>query len=183
MPRRFEAFRALASETKARVVAFSLAEAVRPFDLQHGEALLRHVEASAVPNLRAVWRPTGEAFFGRLRKSVLLRLLATDLRQPEEAARLASGPKQPVVDHLERLFAAPFATLTPEQREAVEAWCPPGMTSAPDGAPRAAREDGRAEDGHAADAPRGEDALVDDGGPLDVAEAALVEAPAEAAPA
>ena len=31
------------------------------------------------------------------------------------------------MDYLERLFAAPFATLTAEQREAVETWCPPGM--------------------------------------------------------
>ena len=31
------------------------------------------------------------------------------------------------MDFLERLFAEPFATLTAEQREAVETWRPPGM--------------------------------------------------------
>ena len=41
--------------------------------------------------------------------------------------RLASEKKTAIVDVLERLFAAPFATLTPEQREAVETWCPPGL--------------------------------------------------------
>ena len=31
------------------------------------------------------------------------------------------------MDHLERLFASRFATLTPERREAALTWCPPGM--------------------------------------------------------
>ena len=48
-------------------------------------------------------------------------------KQPEEAARLASGKKGEIVDYIETLFAAPFATLSPEQRDAVETWCPPGM--------------------------------------------------------
>ncbi|MDO5759149.1 MAG: hypothetical protein Q4P24_17130, partial [Rhodobacterales bacterium] len=56
-----------------------------------------------------------------------LGILARDLHQPEEAARLAVEKKTVIVDFLDRLFAAPFATLTPEQREAVETWCPPGM--------------------------------------------------------
>ena len=88
---------------------------------------MAHVAHQLVPDLRAVWRPTGGAFFGRLKKSVLLGLIARDLHQPEEAARLASEKKTAIVDFLERLFAAPFATLTPEQRAAVETWCPPGM--------------------------------------------------------
>ena len=40
---------------------------------------------------------------------------------------MASAKKAEIVDYLDRLFAAPFATLSPEQREAVETWCPPGM--------------------------------------------------------
>jgi ParB family chromosome partitioning protein len=124
---RFEAFRLLDAEMKARIVAVAMAEAIAPSDLSHGETLLCHVARQVVPDLRAVWRPTGEAFFGRIRKAQLLHLLATDLKQPEEAARLATAKKVDVVDYLERLFAAPFATLTPEQHEAVETWCPPGM--------------------------------------------------------
>jgi ParB family chromosome partitioning protein len=124
---RFERFRSLEADMKARIVAVAMAEAIAPAELGEHEALLTHVARQVVPDLRAAWRPTGEAFFGRIRKAQLLHLLATDLRQPEEATRLATAKKVDVVDYLDRLFAAPFATLTPEQREAVESWCPPGM--------------------------------------------------------
>ena len=131
VPERFEAFRALDGAMKSRIVAVALADAVKPSDFGYGEALMSHVARQIVPDMRAVWRPTGEAFFGRLKKSVLLGILARELHQPEEAARLASEKKTAIVDFLDRLFAAPFATLTPEQREAVETWCPPGMEIAP----------------------------------------------------
>ena len=124
---RFEAFRLLDADMKARIVGVAMAEAIAPSELTHGETLLAHVAHQVVPDMRAVWRPTGEAFFGRIRKAQLLHLLATDLKQPEEAARLATAKKVDVVDYLDRLFGAPFATLTPEQRAAVETWCPPGM--------------------------------------------------------
>ena len=124
---RFEAFRLLGAEMKARIVAVAAAEAVAPSPMTYHEPLLAHVARQVVPDLRSVWRPTSEAFFGRLKKAVLLRLLAQDLQQPEEAARLATAKKVEIVDYLERLFEAPFATLTPEQRDAVETWCPPGM--------------------------------------------------------
>ncbi len=139
---RFEAFRALDADMKARIVGVAMADAIAPSEMSHGEKLLAHVARQVVPDLRAVWRPTGEAFFGRIRKARLLHLLATDLRQPEEAARLAAGKKADIVDHLERLFAAPFATLTPAQREAVETWCPPGtaIEPAPDAAPMPAED-------------------------------------------
>ena len=131
VPEQFEAFRRLDAAMKARITAAALADAVEPADLDRREPLLTHVARQAVPDLRAAWRPTGEAFFARLTKGALLGLLARDLRQPEEAARLAGERKGAVVEHLERLFAAPFATLTPEQREAVETWCPPGMATPP----------------------------------------------------
>ncbi|WP_299821272.1 ParB/RepB/Spo0J family partition protein [uncultured Jannaschia sp.] len=127
MPERFEAFRAVDPAMKSRIVAVALADAVKPTGYGHGEALMAHIARQLVPDLRAVWRPTGGAFFGRLKKSVLLGLIARDLHQPEEAARLASEKKTAIVDFVESLFAAPFATLTPEQRQAVETWCPPGM--------------------------------------------------------
>ena len=127
MPERFESFRVLEASMKSRIVAVALADAVKPSDMTFGDALMAHVARQLVPDMRAVWRPTGEAFFGRLKKSVLLDLLARELHQPEEAARLASEKKTAIVDFLERLFAAPFATLTSEQRDAVETWCPPGM--------------------------------------------------------
>ncbi|MDO5759385.1 MAG: chromosome partitioning protein ParB, partial [Rhodobacterales bacterium] len=89
LPERFEAFRALDPVMKSRIVAVALADAIKPSALGYGEALMCHVARQIVPDLRALWRPTGEAFFGRLKKSVLLGILARDLHQPEEAARLA----------------------------------------------------------------------------------------------
>ena len=133
VPEQFEAFRRLDAGMKARIVAAALADAIEPAELDHQEPLLAHVARQAVPDLRAAWRPTGEAFFARLTKGALLGLLARDLRQPEEAARLSGERKGAVVEHLERLFVEPFATLTPEQREAVETWVPPGMAIAPAG--------------------------------------------------
>ena len=124
---RFERFRDLDADMKARIVGVALAEAVAPSEMAHGEALLTHVARQVVPDMRAVWRPTGEAFFGRIRKAQLLHLLSVDLKQPEEAARMATAKKTEIVEYLERLFAAPFATLTPEQRAAALTWCPPGM--------------------------------------------------------
>jgi ParB family chromosome partitioning protein len=124
---RFETFRLLDADMKARIVGVAMAEAIAPAELGCHEALLTHVASQVVPDMRAAWRPTAGAFFGRIKKAQLLDLLAGDLKQPEEAARLATAKKVEVVDYLDQLFAAPFATLTPEQREAVETWCPPGM--------------------------------------------------------
>ena len=137
IPERFEAFRLLDPAMKSRIVAVALADAVKPTGFSYSEGLMAHVARQLVPDLRAVWRPTGGAFFGRLKKSVLLGIIARDLQQPEEAARLATEKKTAIVDFLERLFAAPFATLTSEQREAVEMWCPPGLEISE---PRAAYE-------------------------------------------
>ncbi|WP_221931637.1 ParB/RepB/Spo0J family partition protein [Palleronia caenipelagi] len=127
MSERFDRFRALDAGMKAQIAAVALAEAIQPSRLGRGEELLAHVARQVIPDLRAVWRPTGEAFFGRLKKSDLLGLLERDLGQPEEAQRFASSKKGEIVDYLDKLFAAPFATLTPEQRAAVESWCPDAM--------------------------------------------------------
>ena len=61
---RFERFRLLDADMKARIVAVAMAEAIAPADLAHGETLLCHVAHQVVPDMRAAWRPTGEAFFG-----------------------------------------------------------------------------------------------------------------------
>ena len=43
---------------------------------------------------------------------------------PDQAAVLASAKKSEVVTFLTGLFAAPFATLTDDQRQRVIDWCP-----------------------------------------------------------
>ena len=59
MPERFEAFRTLDVAMKSRIVAVALADAVNPSDFGYGEALMAHVARQIVPDMRAVWRPTG----------------------------------------------------------------------------------------------------------------------------
>ena len=162
VPAQFEAFRRLEPDMKARIVAAAMADAVEPADMDHRDRLLAHVARQAVPDLRAVRRPTGEAFFARLTKGAPLGLLARDLRQPEEAARLAGQRKGAVVEHLERLFAEPFATLTPKQRRAVETWCPPGMAIASAGPFDEAEDDAFGPDDEPADAPFGDPEEVGD---------------------
>ena len=166
----FDAFRKLDAEMKARIVAVVVAHSVKPTGYGRSEELLGHVARQVVPDLRAVWRPTGEAFFGRLKKNDLLGILAGDLKQPEEAARLAAGKKGEIVDFLERLFAAPFATLTPEQREAVETWCPPAMEIRP---ALDTIDDGADEFDPEADVPMGDDEEEIDLSDTDTAETEL----------
>ena len=47
-----------------------------------------------------------------------------DLAMPDQAAVLSSAKKSEVVTFLTGLFAAPFATLTDDQRQRVIDWCP-----------------------------------------------------------
>jgi ParB family chromosome partitioning protein len=81
------------------------------------------VEAEALPRLRDVWMPD-ETFLARLTKPALITILTDDLAMPDQAAVLASAKKSEVVTFLTGLFAAPFATLTDDQRQRVIDWCP-----------------------------------------------------------
>ena len=45
----------------------------------------------------------------------------------EQAGALDKAKKSEIVTYLGGLFAAPFATLTDDQRQRVEAWCPTAM--------------------------------------------------------
>jgi ParB family chromosome partitioning protein len=83
----------------------------------------RTVEAEALPRLRDVWMPD-ETFLARLTKPALITILTDDLAMPDQAAVLASAKKSEVVTFLTGLFAAPFATLTDDQRQRVIDWCP-----------------------------------------------------------
>jgi ParB family chromosome partitioning protein len=65
-----------------------------------------------------------EAFLARLTKPALITILTDDLAMPDQAAVLASAKKSEVVTFLTGLFAAPFATLSDDQRQRVIDWCP-----------------------------------------------------------
>jgi hypothetical protein len=123
----FAAFRALASEARERLYSFAMAQMLTPtLASSKGSAVRRVVEAEALPNLRDVWTPD-EAYFARLTKSALSAILSLDLDMAEQALALEKSKKSEVVTYLGALFAAPFATLTDEQRRRVETWCPTAM--------------------------------------------------------
>lgn len=112
----FAAFRALAPEARNKLYAFAMAQMLMPTLSTASRSVVRQVvEAEALPNLRDVWTPD-EAYFGRLTKSVLSAILSTDLAMAEQAVALEKSKKSEVVTYLGNLFAAPFATLTDDQR-------------------------------------------------------------------
>lgn len=126
----FAGFRVLDADEKAKLVAFAVGMSTRPCFARGGntEVLMGAIEAEVMPNIRDFWKPN-EAFFLRLKKAQLLRII-TDLGLTQEAVNLASCTKKEVVEFLGQLFTAPFATLTSDQRDAVDTWCPPGMQTA-----------------------------------------------------
>jgi len=123
----FAGFRAIDAGEKAKLVAYAVGKTTRSCFTRegHSEQLMGAIEAEVMPDVRAFWKPNG-AFFMRLKKAQLLKII-TDLGLTQEALTLSSSTKRDVGDFLHQLFTEPFATLTNEQRAAVEAWCPPGM--------------------------------------------------------
>ena len=126
----FASFRALEAGEKAKLVAYAVGKSTKPCFAREEryEPLMGAIEAEVMPDVRAFWRPNA-AFFARLKKAQLIGIL-TDLGLTQEALNLASSTKREVFEFLDALFTEPFATLTPEQRAAVDAWCPPGMQTA-----------------------------------------------------
>lgn len=128
----FAGFRALDAGEKAKLVAYATALTVKPCFARNDrmDSLMASIEAEIMPDIRAHWKPNA-AFFARLKKAQLLKLLSEDLGLAQEALNLASSKKNDVVEFLDQLFAEPFATLSDAQREAVARWCPPHMQTNP----------------------------------------------------
>jgi hypothetical protein len=123
----FAAFRTLSAQSRGQLYAFAMAQMLNPtLTNMRGSDVRKIVEAEVLTNLRDVWTPD-EAYFGRLTKSALSAILSIDLAMPEQAVALDKAKKSEIVTYLGNLFAAPFATLTDDQRQRVEAWCPKAM--------------------------------------------------------
>ena len=123
----FAAFRGLAAEERMTLLAFAVAQTLKPSlagKATHG--VRQVVEAEALPNIRDVW-PPDDTYFARLTKPALLSILKTDLGMREQAEAHDKSKKSEIVAYLHGLFAAPFATLTTEQRTKVETWAPKAM--------------------------------------------------------
>jgi ParB family chromosome partitioning protein len=120
----FAMFRSLDRAMRDQLLAAAVAETLIPkLPAALRDPVRRTVEAEALPRLRDVWMPD-ETFLARLTKPALITILTDDLAMPDQAAVLASAKKSEVVTFLTGLFAAPFATLTDDQRQRIIDWCP-----------------------------------------------------------
>lgn len=128
---RFARFRALKPSGKAKLMAFATAATTNPCFARHpqSDSLMHTFENEVMPDIRAHWTPNA-AFFNRLKKAGLLKILGDELGLTQEALALASSSKKDIVSFCDKLFADPFATLTEDQRAAVDRWCPPMMQTA-----------------------------------------------------
>ena len=124
----FEAFRVLDASQKAKLVAYATSSTTQPCFARSEErdTLMHAFEIEVMPDIRAHWTPNA-ALFNRFKKAWLLQILAEELGLAKEAAALAGSSKKDIVAFCDKLFAEPFATLTEDQRAAVDAWCPPLM--------------------------------------------------------
>ena len=130
----FEAFRAQGSQHRNAALAQVFAQTLRYGGgaNDRARALFEAVGREAGADVRAVWRPTGANFLGRVRGDVLDALFKDLLDRSDDDAgfkafrALKKGEK---VAAMERLFADPGGTgewlVTPEQRARIEAWVPP----------------------------------------------------------
>lgn len=126
----FEGFRALSREERDMLLAYAVAQTLKPaLYSKAGDTVRGLIEAEVLPNMRDVWLPDA-AYFNRLTKPALLAILNTDLNMGLQAGAYEGSKKSEIVTYLSELFAAPFATLSEDQRQRVEAWCPVAMQTA-----------------------------------------------------
>lgn len=130
----FEAFRAKGPEHRDAALAQAFARTLRYGGgaSDRARALFERVEREAGAEVRAVWRPTGANFLGRVRSEVLDALFKDLLERDETDAGFKvfrAMKKGENVAALERLFADPDQAgewlTTPEQRARIAAWVPP----------------------------------------------------------
>ncbi len=122
----FRRFRAVDPDMKSRILAFAVSATVTsskaagtPERETFSDALL----GEAVGPIRSAWRPTAANYFSRVSKAHMTAILFSFGMEAEadEAGRMK---KAALADYMEQLFATPFATLSPDQVAAIEAWTP-----------------------------------------------------------
>ena len=135
----FEAFRALGSQEKGRILAFVVAMQVTPQLWSEGDAdgLAEAVYVQAIPNIRTVWRPTAAGYWSRVSKGHMLDVLHA-LGMPDQSREWGAMKKAVLAEQMEKLFAEPPKWATLQQHMALREWTPEGM-QAP--APDPARDD------------------------------------------
>lgn len=152
----FRRFRALKPDTKAAILASAVSLAVMPLTKPSAgdrEDFASALALEAVPETRALWTPSAANFWMRVSKPWILALLES-FGMEGDADECRSMKKAALADFMERLFAEPFATLTPDQRAAVEAWAPEIMvpsTAGVDAIDDVAEDDGELHEDEEAD--------------------------------
>ena len=123
----FAAFRGLEADARASILAYAVAQTLSPG--LYGARInpvRRLVEAEALPRIRDVWTPNA-TYFARLTKPALMAILRDDLGMLSQADAYEKSKKSELVDYMDGLFAAPFATLSSAERAAVQNWAPKAM--------------------------------------------------------
>lgn len=131
---RFVAFCTLDPEMKGKIAAWCLGALISPslIDeslLRSSDSFVQTLAAIALPDIRTRWLPTSPNYWSRVTKGHMLDLLH-QFGMDDSVQEMQSAKKTTLADYVERLFASPFVTLTPEQDAAVRAWAPDGMHTA-----------------------------------------------------
>lgn len=129
---RFDAFRALPEEARAKWLGHAVAGTLEASLNLAGErscAFHDHVGRSLGIEVARWWRPTGANFFDRVPKSVTLAALS-EVGGPDFASRYANAKKAELAQSCERIFSGDFIAEV-EVKEAALAWVPEAMRFAP----------------------------------------------------
>ena len=125
---------------RLRLLAYCVATTLRPQLSTGAEATAyEHALTLTGGNVAAYWRPAKGSYLGRVTRDQLLALGCDILGEPWAQSR-SKDKKGALADQLERAFAEPDKHgRTPQQREKLKQWLPPGMAFGTEAAKRPAK--------------------------------------------
>lgn len=128
---RFDAFTALDYEKRIEWAAYSMAcslNAIEPYGSRKSYAIHAHLAGLMEIDFAAMWRPTANNYFGRVKKDLVLDALE-QVGGPVLRDRYATAKKSELAATAEKIFSGD-AIVEPEIKEAALKWVPDGMTFA-----------------------------------------------------
>lgn len=140
----FEAFRALTKKDRTAILTSCIARSIEgglPGLVEHGgnpdgnTALFEHLGVLSGADIRKHWTPD-EAFFKRLKKPQLAKVVADTLGDAEKVDQISCAKHKDAASSVAKLFADPDAKtygLSKEQIAKVKEWTPEKMAFAVDG--------------------------------------------------
>ncbi|MDG3006439.1 ParB/RepB/Spo0J family partition protein [Paludisphaera mucosa] len=143
----FAAFQGLSDYQKQALLAYSVALTLQPKLDNGGELTAYDVALSQTgANVAEYWRPTKDAYLGRVTKDQLLEIgreLVGGDRGEQWARNNANAKKGDIAGELHKVFNEPNRPgTTPEQGERIKNWLPEGMAfrEAPEPTPTKAKK-------------------------------------------